>query len=130
MNISQNPGFNFFTFRSTIRSHHNELKKFLLYCVYAFGTPIVLTVVLSALDATRAFPDHLLLLIGTQRCWIQNSRITSAVFVYTPIAIVVVVNIYFYVSTAWKIQKVQRETSVIREGENCTHSRTNTNKTR
>lgn len=60
--------------------------------------------------------------MGKERCWIQESKITELIYVYFPVSIALLVNIIFYSTTAYKIYKVQKDTSMIRERR---HSRVN-----
>lgn len=69
-------------------------------------------------------------LIGMRRCWIQPERAPEAIFVYTPISVIILVNICLYSVTAYKIYKVQRETSVIRNGESQKHAKMDADKDR
>jgi G protein-coupled receptor Mth (Methuselah protein) len=99
------------------------MKRFLLYCFYAFGIPIVVTITCFVLDTTQLLSEPLRFSMGVHRCWIQETFLAEAIYIYIPIMIIVATNIFFYVSTACKIRKVRRETSVIRECGNITHSR-------
>lgn len=68
--------------------------------------------------------------MGIKRCWIQKNRIVEAIYVYTPISIIMIVNVVLYSITAYTIYKVQRETSVIRNGDSQRHSTVDSDKDR
>lgn len=103
-----------------------------MYCVYAFGIPIFLTTVVYFIDnyvPNDPFEDYKPL-IGLKRCWIQGNRVVEAIYLYTPISVILTINIALYSITAYKIYKVQRETSVIRNGESQKHSKVDADKDR
>lgn len=68
--------------------------------------------------------------MGIKRCWMQNNRIVEGIYIYLPISIILIINITLYSITAWKIYQVQRETSVIRNGESQKHSKIDADKDR
>lgn len=68
--------------------------------------------------------------MGISRCWTQNNRLVEAIYIYAPISIILIVNIALYSITAYKIYKVQRETSVIRNGDSQKHSKVDADKDR
>lgn len=117
------------TFRSGIRGRGGDRKRFLMYCVYAFGVPILLTCCLYLIDIS-SLDKELRPLMGIKRCWIQHSRLVELIYIYTPISIILIVNIILYSITAYKIFQVQKETSVIRNGDSQRHSRIDADKDR
>lgn len=64
------------------------------------------------------------------RCWIQEVRVVELIYMYIPISIILLVNITLYSITAYKIYKVQRETSTIRNGDSQKHSKSDADKDR
>lgn len=82
------------------------------------------------LDNTSFLPENLLPLIGAKRCWLQQNRIVELIYVYTPISLILIINITLYSITAYKIFRVQKETSVIRNGESQKHSKIDADKDR
>lgn len=57
--------------------------------------------------------------MGQERCWIRvkGSRIVELIYVYVPISMVLIFNATFYSITAHKIYRVQKDTSIVREGD-------------
>lgn len=100
-------------------------------CLYAFGIPLALTGIVYVIDKTVSveYNDYKPL-IGVRGCWIQQNRIVEAIYIYTPISIIMIVNVVLYSITALKIYKVQRETSVIRKGDSQKHSTIDSDKDR
>lgn len=105
------------------RGHGGDSRRFLYYCLYAFGSSFALSLVIYVIDATEFLDNKFRPLIGIKRCWMQNSRLVEAIYVYTPITIIMMINIVLYSVTAYRIWKVQKETSVIRNGESQKHSK-------
>lgn len=105
------------------RGRGGDSKRFLYYCIYAFGLSIVITSLVYIVDTMKLVPDKFLPMIGQKRCWMQNSRWVEAIYVYTPISIIMLINIILYSVTAYRIYRVHQETSIIRTGESQKHSR-------
>ena len=53
----------------------------------------------------------------------QDSRMVELIYVYTPITIIMIINIVLYSVTAYRIWNVQKETAVIRNGDSQKHSK-------
>lgn len=111
------------TFRGGIRGRSGEKKRFLLYSLYAFGSSSVLATVVYLIDIYKLLPQKWLPEIGSKRCWMKDDRLVEAIYVYLPISIIMVTNIVLYSITAYKIWRVQKETSVIRHGDSQKHSK-------
>lgn len=113
-----------------MRLRRGDKKKFLFYCLYAFGSPALLTGLVLMVDLLNLIKDEYQTQMGKERCWLQSSRLVEAVYVYIPMSIILAVNIAFYSITAYKIFQVQRETSVVRHGESQKHSKSDADKDR
>lgn len=113
-----------------IRGRGSERKRFLFYCLYAFGVPVLVTGFVWLLDFVTFIPEEYQPLMGVKRCWIQTSRLVEAIYVYIPISVIIIINIVLYSITAYKIFQVQRETSVIRNGDSQKHSKMDADKDR
>jgi G protein-coupled receptor Mth (Methuselah protein) len=110
------------TFRG-MRGRGSDKRRFMLYCLYAFGVPLLLTGLVYLIDLTRFIPKEFRPQMGQNRCWLQNNRLVEAIYTYIPISIILTVNVALYSITAYKIYQVQKETSVIRNGDSQKHSR-------
>jgi len=118
------------TFKSGIRGRGSDRRRFLLYCLYAFGVPLLITGIIILIDLNEFVPRHLKPAIGTNSCMVQNSRMVQMIYVYIPISIILIINIVFYSITAYKIYRVRKETSVVRKGDSQKHSKTDNDKDR
>ncbi|CRK99459.1 CLUMA_CG012624, isoform A [Clunio marinus] len=117
-------------FRQNCRINRNETKKFLSYCLYAFGLPLILTFLVYASNYADFIPDNYRSGIGEIRCWIRSGQIVELIYLYIPISIILILNSLFYSITAYKIYRVQKETSIVRGGESGRHSAMDIDKAR
>lgn len=115
--------FHNFSSRGISQGRGSDIKRFAIYCLYAFGSSLTLTAMVYIIDAQEIFDEKYRPKIGVKRCWMQNSRMVEAIYVYTPITIIMIINIILYSVTAYKIWRVQKETSVIRNGDSQKHSK-------
>ncbi|KAK5640088.1 hypothetical protein RI129_010899 [Pyrocoelia pectoralis] len=94
-----------------------EFKRFIYYSIYAWGTPIllvVLVVVMSKVVKPNAWYNPG---ISDQQCWLNNG-IPLFLYLYLPMAIVIVANIVLFAITAHKVRIARRDTAMLRTGEN------------
>jgi Na+/H+ antiporter NhaC len=117
-------------YRRGFRSKLGDRKRFLSYCIYAFGVPIFLTFFAVVADTTEIVPEFYRPWIGIDRCWVQNNKAVEAIYVYGPILIIIIVNITFFATTAYKIYRVQKETKMVRTGDSGRHSSNDLDKAR
>lgn len=117
-------------FRGNTKSRGGDQKKFLFYCLYAFGVPVLLTAFVFLIDNISLFSEQFQPQIGFAHCWIQSIKLVEAIYVYIPISIIFSVNIVFYSITAYKIFTVQKETSMLRSGESQRHVKNDADKDR
>ncbi|CAH0585542.1 unnamed protein product [Chrysodeixis includens] len=95
--------------------------RFIIYSVYAFGTPMALTVLLAGLefsDLSRMHPFMPNLRI--QGCFLKG--ISKLIYLYGPIILLFVINVIFSTLTAVKISAIKKETkNVLQSNESSTH---------
>lgn len=115
-------------FKIGMRGHGSDRKRFMFYSIYAFGVPILFTLLVYIIDSTEFVPLRFRPQMGEKRCYIIDSKTVEAIYVYIPISIILVVNIILYSITAYTINRVQRETAIIRRGESQRHSRMDADK--
>lgn len=107
-----------------------ENRKFLTYCLYAFGGPALVACLVYITDNTDFFPEDIKIGMGVDRCWIKTSETVERIYVFIPISVVIVLNTAFYSITAYKINQVWRETAIIREADSSRYSEIDHEKTR
>lgn len=92
----------------------DNMQRFLMYCAYAFGVPLFLTIVAFLLSTLQLIPDKFNTNIGNETCSIgsdDDGRVAQFIYVYCPIIVTISINIVFYTITAYKIYCVQKETA-------------------
>lgn len=122
----------FFDFRHGMC--HDNIKRFLLYCSYAFGLPILLGLIVFILNHFEFIHEDFNNQIGKETCIvasndIENQTLLQFIYIYLPIIITISINIVFYSITAYKIYCVQRDTA-FKGSESKRHSRNNLDQTR
>jgi G protein-coupled receptor Mth (Methuselah protein) len=110
-------------FKVGMTSRGSDKKRFLFYCLYAFGVPILFIFIVYIIDSTEFIPKDYRPEIGLFRCYIKTSTLAESIYVYIPISIILLINIALYSITAMTIYRVQKETAVIRRGDSQTHSK-------
>lgn len=106
-------------------------RRFLHYCIYAFGVPVIIVTAAYLMDKFTNLPDDYKTRIGhLSRCYFQKAKLIELIYVYIPISCVLISNTFFYCTTAIKIYRIQEETSIVREGESSRHSRINVERAR
>ena len=100
---------------SKVQIRIDDFKKFIYYCLYAFGVPLTFCIVVFIIDFWKFAHKEFLPGIGVERCWIQKGRMAEAIYVYGPITVILVINTAFCAFTAFKIFKAQKKTSGARQ---------------
>lgn len=113
-----------------IKSRGGDHKKFLYFCLYAFGVPFLLTFITLAADNSNFISPSYRPLMGLTSCWINKSRVIQGIYLYSPISIIIAANFSLFSATAWKIYRIYKETSIIRDSESGRHSKIDIDKTR
>ncbi|KOB67223.1 Methuselah-like protein 10 [Operophtera brumata] len=84
--------------------------RFLAYCVYAFGIPSVLTILLISLEFSGLPPHPLMPMLRHQGCFIYGT--SKLIYLYSPMLLVCLSNMVFFVLTALKINEIKKQTSL------------------
>lgn len=88
-----------------VKAYEEERKTFLIYCLYGFGVPSMFTLIIYLIDFTQLLSYRFQPKVGMKRCWIEDSRLIEAIYVYIPISIIVLINIALFLLTANKIRQ-------------------------
>ncbi|CRK99458.1 CLUMA_CG012609, isoform A [Clunio marinus] len=118
------------TFRGGMRGRGGDKKRFFVYCLYAFGTTFLFTATIFIIDHLESIPQKFRPLMGMTRCLVQKNIWAEGIYIYLPISTILIINITLYSITAYRIYKVQRETSAIRNGDSQKHSKMDADKDR
>ncbi|CAG9838871.1 unnamed protein product [Diabrotica balteata] len=98
-----------------------ERKRFIIYCFYAWGMPIIHVIIVFCINqygntAAGYHPQ-----IGVKRCFLGEGMPTFYYF-YLPMAILIGINITLFVLTTVRIQKIKRETSMLKQTDSRRHT--------
>lgn len=95
----------------TITKARGHRKKFLLYCLYAWGFSFVVTILTIVADRTDVLPVYLRPDIGNTGCWFTHGLISygELTFFIGPVTVQLIVNIVFFTLTAVHCNKVKAE---------------------
>ncbi|XP_065081426.1 G-protein coupled receptor Mth2-like isoform X2 [Ochlerotatus camptorhynchus] len=113
----------YWTFRGVRGAKSTERKKFALYSLYAWGCPLLLTSIALIIDNTELLPLSYRPSIGVTRCLVAEDKYVEFFYLYLPLLLLVLANVVFFVITATRIIKIQRETSMVRRGDSKRHSK-------
>ncbi|KAG5681355.1 hypothetical protein PVAND_010799 [Polypedilum vanderplanki] len=105
--------------------------KFYLYCGFAIGFPIFLASIACILNEFEVLHNDYSTKIGTSSCTVTHDlddegeiiRTRQLIYIYAPTIIFIVINTIFYSITAYKIYRVQKETSIVKRGESSRHAK-------
>lgn len=92
-----------------------EKFKFLMYCVYAWGVPLLMAVMLVVLNSlTEDLKDHPWIvtpLIPQAGCFLEGGQ--KLVYLYIPMLLLILCNWFFFLMTAFNIWRLSRATAVV-----------------
>lgn len=90
-----------------------QRKKFLMYSLYAWGMPMLMTLVGILSDQMKILPHYLRPNIGTSSCWFTQlpGVYGEMLFFVGPVTIQLLANIAFFILTAVHCSKVKAEIS-------------------
>ncbi|KAL1132465.1 hypothetical protein AAG570_010420 [Ranatra chinensis] len=100
-----------------------ELKKFLLYALYAWGCPLILLVFTLIMDYSSILPASSPYKpdMGLKNCFFETSEATWLYF-YGPMTVLIFANLVMFAITARRIFVHRRETSVLKSGDSKRHN--------
>lgn len=113
-----------------MKGRGNEHKRFIWFCLYAFGVPAIIITLTLSVDFTDLISEKYRPQFGYESCWIKDDKLVEGIFVIAPISIIIIFNVVLYSVTAFKINRVQQETKVVRKGESQKHSKDQADKAR
>ncbi|KAK5639760.1 hypothetical protein RI129_010571 [Pyrocoelia pectoralis] len=94
-----------------------ERKRFLLYTAYSWGVPLIFVIIVTIINASAPFNAWYKPGIGDGQCWFTHDMGVLLYF-YGPLATIIVINVALFTLTALTIKKTQKDTKVLRQGEN------------
>ncbi|XP_068633391.1 G-protein coupled receptor Mth2-like [Battus philenor] len=97
-------------------NRRRENKRFVLYGIYAWGVPVVLTAATIAMQFADV-PDNIITPgFGAMRCWFTN-WLSELVYFLTPVLVLVACNVVLFSVTAHRIRSIKQETAILKGAE-------------
>ncbi|XP_024885510.1 G-protein coupled receptor Mth2-like [Temnothorax curvispinosus] len=96
---------------STFTKAAEHRKRFLLYCLYAWGLSFLVSILAIVADSTDILPDYLQPNIGNSGCWFTQRRNSygELTFFIGPVTIMLISNVIFFILTSTHCNKVKAE---------------------
>ncbi|XP_022917471.1 G-protein coupled receptor Mth2-like isoform X5 [Onthophagus taurus] len=99
-----------------------ERKRFIYYCLYSWGLPLIMTSIVVVMTMEHLKDSIFFTAIGDGQCWFKNG-LSTGIYFYFPIAILLITNIVLFAITALKIRNVQRDTKVLNAKDSSKHEK-------
>ncbi|GLH02125.1 G-protein coupled receptor Mth2 [Gryllus bimaculatus] len=99
-----------------------EHKKFIIYSLYCWGSPLIMLIICMVMDLHPDIPDSYIKPgFGELKCWFK-SNLGNFIYFSGPIAILIICNIILFILTAVKIQQVKRGTKILKKQDSRRHN--------
>ncbi|KAF5272705.1 hypothetical protein FQA39_LY07732 [Lamprigera yunnana] len=100
-----------------------EKKRFLVYSAYAWGMPLLLVIIVTAMTHSESIPADAWYNpgIGDGRCWFRGEY-PNLLYFYGPMSLIVLSNVILFCITALKIKKVQKDTEMLTRHDSKKHN--------
>nr|QZD25057.1 GPCR24 [Spodoptera exigua] len=103
-------------YRGGSTNKRRERRRFLLYGLYAWGVPLILTGITAGMQFGD-LPAHIIKPgFGTKRCWFVD-WVSDLVYFFVPVLILVICNVVFFTVTAYRIRSIRQETAILKGAE-------------
>ncbi|VEN35601.1 unnamed protein product [Callosobruchus maculatus] len=93
-----------------------EQKRFLFYCLYAMGAPVMFILFVFLLNTYGDEESIFHPKLGRNKCFLEDGY-PQLFYLYLPMAILIGMNIILFILTAIKIQKVKMETAMLKHND-------------
>ncbi|KAJ8915750.1 hypothetical protein NQ315_004562 [Exocentrus adspersus] len=98
-----------------------ERKRFFMYFGYAYGVPLLHIIVVCLINNLGDEQSIYYPGIGKEKCFLRDG-LPNLLYLYGPMAILITTNIILFILTAVKIQKVKKETSMLKHSDSKRHT--------
>ncbi|XP_060521057.1 G-protein coupled receptor Mth2-like isoform X3 [Cylas formicarius] len=99
----------------------SERKRLLIYCGYAWGVPLLLTFTVLLIQTYSDPESQFNPAIGSTKCFLGDG-LPNLLYFYGETAILIIINVTLFGLTAYKIRKVKKETSMLKQNDSKRHS--------
>lgn len=87
-------------------------RSFPLYCLYAFGIPTIMLICLIMFHVYNISPTLSPVFFVERWCWFKNVFV-GTVFMYGPLAIIILENLIFFSLTVYNLHKISKESELV-----------------
>lgn len=103
-------------YRGGSTSKRREIRRFLLYGIYAWGVPVILVAITAAMQFSDV-PNYIIKPnFGLRKCWFPDWP-SELLYFFTPVLVLVVCNVVFFSITAHRIRSIRQETAILKSAE-------------
>ncbi|EFN83825.1 G-protein coupled receptor Mth2 [Harpegnathos saltator] len=95
----------------TVTRGRKHRRRFLLYCLYAFGFSLLVSILVIASDCMDILPDYVRPNVGYTSCWFTQKpgSYGEMIFFIGPMTVQLISNVVFFVLTSLHCNKVKAE---------------------
>ncbi|XP_049545738.1 probable G-protein coupled receptor Mth-like 10 [Anopheles darlingi] len=113
------------------RGGTTERQKFLYYCLYAWGFPLIFVCLVVLFDHTTLISyENLRPNVGEESCFLKDDKLTQFVYVYLPLLLLISANIFFFATTAIRIYQTEQANITIMKGNSRRHTKAHNDRNR
>ncbi|XP_075220894.1 G-protein coupled receptor Mth-like isoform X1 [Lycorma delicatula] len=103
--------------RARSMTKYQEWRKFMKYCLYAWGCPVIICTATFIADLVLPDGNRYKPMVGVKYCIINDNK-SKMLFYFFPLILLLLLNVIMFSSTALKLFKHKKQTNVLRTGEN------------
>lgn len=90
----------------SVNYNKNQARKFAFYCLYAFGSSILMNLILLTLHKFKFISNECQHKIGQEMCLGSSQRIDSLIYTYLPIIYTAILNTILFSMTEYKLKNI------------------------
>lgn len=90
-------------------SKDKENRKFLFYSLYAWGVPLVISLIIFVVDFFQLFDKVYLPNFGESTCWFSQNTFGHIIYFMLPVGALVLSNFVLFILTTKQCNKVKKE---------------------
>ncbi|GLV42480.1 methuselah-like 15 [Carabus blaptoides fortunei] len=95
----------------------NKAKRFLFYCLFAYGLPLVLTSIAVTCDYLDSIPAAYKPHIGRNSCWFDLNKLGHTLYFGLPMGFLIACNLVLFILTARNCFKIKADIARLRDTE-------------
>ncbi|KAL3275853.1 hypothetical protein HHI36_020594 [Cryptolaemus montrouzieri] len=108
-------------FRGVPGVRSSERKRFLLYCLYAWGMSFLIVVITFLINTFGNQFQWFYPGVSVGQCFIRNGM-PQLLYFYGPMGLIIIFNVVLFTMTALKIRQVKKDTAMLKHSESKRHS--------